>query len=170
MTIIYTLAKELANNEHLNGQWPTLVDEDGDVTSPTRCTQTGNYTLSFDEAVVPYNPWRTPEKLDYMEELEDVEGLPFIGEYNEGETITKAEYEAFLQSTVGGDASKLSAYFEAKVRENTAKISELNEQVGALVDQIAALSYEAGIPVSVDLGNRGSLDLDGPWDSSSAYC
>jgi hypothetical protein len=169
MSILYTLAKELANNDHLNGQWPSLTEEDGEVIVPTRCTQTGNYTLSFDEAVFPFIHWRTKE-LDYMEELEDVEGLPFVGEYGEGETITKAEYEEFLQTVVGGDASKLSAYFEAKVRENTAKIAELNEQVGVLVDQIAALSYEAGLPVSVDLGNRGSLDLDGPWDSSSAYC
>jgi hypothetical protein len=170
MSILYTLAKELANNEHLNGQWPSLTDEDGDVVEPTRCTQTGNWTLSFNEAVFPYEPYRRPGTVEYMEELEDVEGLPFVGEYDEGETITKAEYEEFLQTVVGGDASKLSAYFEAKVRENTAKIAELNEQVGVLVDQIANLAYEAGLPVSVDLGNRGSLSLDGPWDSSSAYC
>jgi hypothetical protein len=170
MSILYTLAKELANNEYMNGKWPSLTDEDGEVIIPTRCTQTGNYTLSFNEPVLPYEPWRNPGTIEYMEELEDVEGLPHIGEYNEGETITKEEYEAFLQTSVGGDASLLSAYFETKVRENTAKISDLNEQVGALVNQIAALSYEAGIPVSVDLGERGSLDLDGPWDSSSAYC
>lgn len=170
MSILYTLAKELAANDELNGVWPSMVDEDGDVITPTRCTQTGNYTLSFDEPVFPYTHWRTPNETSYMEEIEDVEGLPFVGEYNEGETITKAEYEAFLQTAVGGDASKLSSYFETKVRENTAKIAQLNEQVSALVDQIATLSYEAGIPVSVDLGQRGSLDLDGPWDSSSAYC
>lgn len=168
MSIIYALAKELANNDELNGKWPSLVDGD-DVIEPTRCTQTSNYTLSFNEAVLPYTHWRTKE-LCYMEELEDVEGLPFVGEYNEGETISKQEYEEFLQSVVGGDASKLSSYFETKVRENVGKIADLNKQVGVLVNQIAALSYEAGIPVSVDLGNRGSLDLDGPWDSSSAYC
>ena len=168
MSILYTLAKELAANDELNGVWPSLVDGD-EVIEPARCTQTGNYTLSFNEAVLPYTNWRTKE-LCYMEDLEDVEGLPFVGEYNEGETVTKAEYEAFLQAVVGGDASKLSSYFEVKVRENAAKIADLNDQVSILVDQIAALSYEAGIPVSVDLGQRGSLDLDGPWDSSSAYC
>ena len=170
MSILYTLAKELAENEYLNGKWPSLTDEEGELIVPTTCTQTGNYCLSFNETVVPYTPWRKPDTLDYMDELEDVEGLPFIGEYNEGETITKEEYEAFLQAVVGGDASKLSAYFETKVRENAAKIAELNDQVSVLVDQIAALSYEAGIPVSVNLGQRGSLNLDGPWDSSSAYC
>lgn len=169
MTILYTLAKELANNEHLNGAWPTLTAENGEVIVPARCTQTSNYTLSFDEPVFPFVHWRTKE-LDYMEDVEDVCGLPFIGEYGEGETITKEEYEEFIQAVVGGDASKLYGYFQTKERENTAKIAELNVQVGKLVNQIAELSYEAGLPVNIDLGNRGSLDLDGPWDSSSAYC
>lgn len=169
MSIIYILAKELANTEELNGKWPTLTKPDGEVLVPDDCTQTGSMTLAFDEPVFPYIHWRTKE-LDYMEELEDVQGLPYISEYQEGETVTKEEYEQFVQEIVGGDHSKLKEYFQVKTRENVARISELNEQVGKLVNEIATLSAEAGIEATVNLGHRGSLDLDGPWDSSSAYC
>ena len=169
MSIITILAKALVQDEDFNGAWPTRVDEDGDLLVPSRVTQTSNYTLSFNEPVFSYTHYRTKEQC-FMEELEDVEGLPYVGEYNEGETITKAEYEQFLQDVVGGDVSKLSDYLATKTRENVAKISELNEQVGKLVNEIARLSAEAGIEATIDLGARGSLELDGPWDSSSAYC
>lgn len=168
MSIIAILARTLAADD-FDGAWPTRVDEDGELIVPTCVTQTGNMTLSFNEPVFSYTHWRTKEQC-FHECLEDVEGMPFIGEYGEGETITKAEYEAFLQDVVGGDASQLEVYFAAKVRDNVAKISDLNEQVGKLVNEIARLSAEAGIEATIDLGARGSLELDGPWDSSSAYC
>lgn len=160
MSLIYIVAKTLANEEQFNGVWP-------EAASSVR--QVGNYTLEFDEPVYEYTHWRTKE-LTLTSELEDVEGLPFIGEYGEGETVTRKEYEEFIQQVVGGDASKLKEYFAEKQRENVVKIAELNEQVGELVNQIAELAAEAGLPAEIDLGNRGSLDLDGPWDSSSAYC
>lgn len=169
MSIITILAKALVEQEDFNGAWPTRVDEDGDLLVPIRVTQTGSMTLSFNEPVFSYQHYRTGE-VHFHEELEDVEGLPYVGEYNEGETITKAEYEQFIQDTVGGDVSKLAYYLATKTRENVAKISELNEQVGKLVNEIARLSAEAGIEATIDLGARGELDLDGPWDSSSAYC
>ena len=169
MSIITILAKNLVSEEDFNGAWPTRVDEDGELLVPSRVTQTGNSTLSFDEPVFSYRHYSTGE-LHFHEELEDVDGLSHVGEYNDGETITKAEYDQFLQDTVGGDVSKLADYLAMKTRENVAKISELNEQVGKLVNEIARLSAEAGIEATIDLGARGSLDLDGPWDSSSAYC
>lgn len=169
MSIITILAKALVQDEEFNGAWPTRLDDDGELLDPTSCTQTSSYTLSFNEPVFSYTHYRTG-KLCSHECLEDVEGLPYVGEYDEGETITKSEYEQFLQDTVGGDISKLADYLAKKTRENVAKISELNEQVGKLVNEIARLSAEAGIEATIDLGARGSLELDGPWDSSSAYC
>lgn len=170
MSIIQIVAKELAGNEHLNGQWPSITDEDGEVLTATRVYQYGSYTLEFDEPVWPYS-YRGSE-VEYTTEIDDVEGLPHQNPYysDEGDSVTREEYEAYVLATVGGDHSKLAGYFADLVRTNVAKIAELNEQVGKLVDQIADLAYEAGIPAEIDLGGRGSLDLDGPWDSSSAYC
>lgn len=160
MSIIYALAKALAKEEQFNGVWPEPAEQ---------VTQTSTYTLTFDEPVYSYVHWRTKETT-LTEEFEDVSGMPYLNEYNEGETVTREQYEEFVKQVVGGDHSKLSAYFDNISRINTAKIAELNKQVGELVNQIADLAAEAGLPAEVDLGNRGSLDLDGPWDSSSAYC
>lgn len=170
MSIITILAKALAESE-FNGQWPSveIKHADGEICTPSKVTQTSSMTLSFDESVFSYTHYRTGE-VNFHECLEDVEGLPYVGEWDEGETITKEEYEEYLQKVVGGDHTKLTHYFEQKTRENLAKISDLNDQVGKLVNEIAKLSAEAGIEATIDLGHRGSLELDGPWDSSSAYC
>ncbi|MND52507.1 hypothetical protein D3C80_435240 [compost metagenome] len=174
MSLVAIVAKELMMNEHLNGKWPSLVDEDGDVLVASKVTQYGNHTLQFDEPVWPYQHYRTKE-IDYVEEVEDVDGLPWLESPSgwggtEGDTVTREEYEAFVQRVVGGDYSKLEEYFANGEREALKQIAQLNVEVGELVNKIVDIAEPFGIDVSINLGYRGSLDLNGPWDSSSAYC
>lgn len=155
------VAREIGNNEYLNDKWPVGAES---------VRQYGNYTLTFDEAVWPYVGYRSNE-LEYSEDIEDVGGLPWLGNYGgeDGDSLTKAEYEEWVAVNVPQGMS-LASFFEKSDREAAAKIAELNEQVGKLVDQMVAIADATGLPFSVNLGARGSLDLDGPWDSSSAYC
>lgn len=157
------VARELANygenvDEEYHGGWPT--DEEGNPVSHCRV---GGHSIDFGEECLPYNG-------ELYFEIEDVYGLPWLGEYGDWEVVTHREYLEFVNSVVGGDVSKLKEYFADGEQRAVKEIAEINKQIAALVNRMVELSDPYGLEVTVDLGDRGTLDLNGPWDSSSAYC
>lgn len=175
MSIVANVAKALLawdekfeDGTPYHGGWP--LDDEG--TPVAEVTQRGNYTLVFSDVCLPFESYSG----DFMivEEIEDVDGLPWMnpnGWSDDGETVTYEEYLEFVKSvTANGTTEELRAYFTNGERAALAEIAELNKQVGELVNKIVAIATPFGLSVTVDLGQRGGLDLDGPWDSSSAYC
>lgn len=91
----------------------------------------------------------------------EIEGLPYLGDYDEGERFTGEELRTFL-----AENPNLVAQVDQKRRDNIGKIAELNKEVGRLIDEMTELAEEANIDVTIDLGQHGSLDVNSDWDSS----
>ena len=85
----------------------------------------------------------------------------YIEEYENGDTVTKEEYEAFVAAnpTLLEDITALTPI-------NIAKIAALNTQIATMVDEINKLADEIGIDAIIDLGSNGVLSLNSDWDSS----
>lgn len=161
--LVAIVARELFNygdavGEDYHGGWPN--NEDG--VPVAECT-IHSYSISFNEPCLPYND-------GLYEDIEDVEGLPWCDEYSNNGEVTHQEYVDFINNVVGGDVSRLGDYFENGTRAAVQEINKINKEIAKLVDRMVELSEPLGLEVTVDLGERGTLDLNGPWDSSSAYC
>lgn len=98
----------------------------------------------------------------YEEEFDtEIVGLPYLGEYDEGESFTGDQLRALLAKE-----PDLVANIDKAKRENVGKIAELNKQIAALINEMTKLAEEANIGVTINLGQHGSLDPNSDWDSS----
>jgi hypothetical protein len=147
MNFVQRVAFELMENH--NGVWPQLDGHE----APTEVTQVSTYNLEFNVPIYT-SRWGTGCEME-------VDGFGFMGEYEDGETTTREAVEAFIASNPNycrevNDLRRLTV----------GKIAVLNSQVADLINKISELSAEAGIACEINLGKRGSIDLDGDWDSS----
>lgn len=85
--------------------------------------------------------------------IDDVEHLPYKSEYDCSDNITKEEFDEWL-----AENPNWYEELQAARQKNAARIAELNTQIAANIDELTALSEEAGLPVNIDLGQHGSLD------------
>lgn len=101
------------------------------------------------------------EEYDW-EEFEIGTGLNWMDEYDDdGEVVTKAEYDAFTASPT---------WYEdlmAKRPALIAEIADLNKKMAALANKISALAEEAGVDISFNLGQHGDVDPNSErWNAS----
>ena len=139
MELIKAIA--ISIREHCpDGKWPEEA---------TEVTQTGWCTLEFDA------DFKLTYGGDIYEDcyLEDQEHLPYLSEWDSGETITREEYEEWLAANPNWYEIMME-----KRKINMVKIAELNKQVGNMIDEITALAEEACLEINIDLGQHGSLD------------
>jgi hypothetical protein len=148
MNFVQKVAFELMENH--DGVWPQLEGHE----APTEVTQSSTYTLEFDEPIYT-SRWGTGCEME-------VDGFGYMEEYEDGETATREAVEAFIASN-----PNYCQEVDALRRFTVGEIAVLNSQVAVLINKISELSGEAGIACEVNLGKRGSIDLDGDWDSSS---
>jgi len=148
MELMTALVIGLHENEILKGKWPE---------GATECVQTSTYSVYFDEQVVP-SSWRG--EITLYRELE-LDNLPFIKEYDTGDTITKEQYEDFT-------AKNPNFYAELKAYQPEARVEMkgLNEKICAIITEMDKIADRAGIPLNINLGPYGSLDPNSDWDSS----
>ena len=154
MELIRAVAIEFAKDKELNGKWPEAVDGQEQA---TKFTQVSSYEIEFDATIqVIERSYGTYQYSTY-----ECTGLPYIEEYENGDTVTKEEYEAFVAAnpTLLEDITALTPI-------NIAKIADLNTQIAALIDEITELSDQIGIEVNIDLGQHGTLNPNSDWDSS----
>lgn len=149
MELIKALAIALHEDDDHKGKWPEKA---------TEVTQVSAWTVEFDEEVITY---RYSDGRSFTTSELEIEGLPYIEDYETGDTITKEEYENFM-----AEHPTFYADMMARRPELVKKIAELNKQVGALVNEITALAEEAGVEVVINLGQHGELDPNSDWDSS----
>lgn len=98
----------------------------------------------------------------YEEEFDtEIGGLPYLGEYDEGEEFTGEQLRALIAKE-----PDLVANIEKARRENIGKIAELNKEVGRLINEMTQLAEEANVDVTINLGQHGLLDPNSDWDSS----
>lgn len=117
--------------------------------------------VSGEELSVRHVGWKG-EITHYEEEYSfEVDGLPYMEEYDEGESFTGDKLRALLAKE-----PDLVANIEKAKRENVGKIAELNKQIAALINEMTELAEEANLDVTIDLGQHGSLDPNSDWDSS----
>lgn len=150
MELIKCLAVAIKNEEQWNGQWPEPA---------TEVQQASSYCFEFDECVYEYTNYRGEKHS--LSEYEYEDGMPYLEEYDTGDTITKEEYEAFVAAN--------PTWYEDMIQRRpflVAEIARLNKVIAATIDQMTALAEEAGVEVSIDLGQHGSLDPNSDWDSS----
>lgn len=154
--LMRAIATCFKNDAVLQGKWPA-PNEHGEV--PDYIQQTDRWTLSFEFPVLMESYYGTePEE---YEEFNDVEGLPWIDDYDSGDTVTREEFEEWILAN--------PTWFEdmqEAAKRNTGRIAELNKQVAALIDEMTELAEEAGIELEIDLGQHGSLDPDSDWNAS----
>lgn len=117
--------------------------------------------VSGEELSVRYVGWKD-EITHYEEEYTfEVDGLPYVEEYDEGESFTGDQLRALLAKE-----PDLVANIDNAKRDNVGKIVELNKQIAALINEMTELAEEANLEVTIDLGQHGSLDVNSDWDSS----
>lgn len=150
MELIKALAIALHEEEQFNGKWPDPA---------TEVTQVSSYILEFDEPVYKWVSYSGEERSCCA--LDEVSGLSYLDEYESGETITKEEYEAFM-------AANPNFYQEMLARRPSLirEIARLNKVVGTTIDEMTKLADEAGIELTINLGQHGSLDPQSDWNSS----
>ena len=144
------LAVKLA--EHNNGVWPEGCDE----------VEQSNYEIEFEGSSVPQKNWRGE---DVMESLGwECEGdFKYIEEYDNGESCTREEYEAFIAANPTYVADALAARPAA-----IAKIAELNKVAYAAVDEAIKIAHSLNIPYFCNMpAGVADLDENSAWDSSS---
>lgn len=115
----------------------------------TRCEQDCNYGVTF------YN-----EDDDELQDAE-IDNLPKYDDWDGGETVTKAEFDAFMAAH-----PTLREDYAARAAATLEQRKALNVQIGGLIDELTALCAESNVDVSINLGQHGSLDPDSDWDSS----
>ncbi|WOZ57553.1 hypothetical protein [Pseudomonas phage vB_PseuGesM_254] len=103
---------------------------------------------------------------DPFGDLDEVElefnNLPYVEEYDEGDTISAQEYQDFVSKNPNWKEE-----LAAKESTNMALIAEKNKQIAALIDEVTALAEEAGLELEIDVGQHGTLDPYGArWNSS----
>lgn len=150
MQLIKCLALAIKQEEQWNGVWPEPA---------TEVTQTSNYCLDFDEPVYHYTNYRGEAVSTGEYEWED--GMPYIEEYDTGDTITKEEYLAFVEAN--------PTWYEDMIARRpflVQEIARLNKVVASTIDEMTALAEEAGVEVYIDLGQHGGLNPNSDWDSS----
>lgn len=150
MELIKCLAIAIREEEQWEGKWPEPA---------TKVTQTSNYAFTFDEPVYHYTNYRGEAVSTDDYEYED--GMPYVEEYDEGDTITKEEYEAFIAAN--------PTWYEDMLERRpflVQEIARLNKVIATTIDEMTALANEAGVDVYIDLGQHGGLNPDSDWDSS----
>lgn len=150
MELIKCVAMAIKQEEQWGGQWPEPA---------TEVTQNSNYELEFDAPVYKYTNYRG-EKIETGEyEWED--GMPYVEEYDTGDTVTKEEYIAFV-------AKNPNWYEDMLARRPflVQEIARLNKVVGATIDEMTALAEEAGVELYINLGQHGGVNPNSDWDSS----
>lgn len=149
MELIKALVIALHENDDFKGKWPE---------GATEVQQVNSWAVEFDADVITYHYHGGGSRTSSEYELD---GLPYLGEWDTGDTVTKEEYEAFMQAnpTFYTDMIERRPFL---VQE----IARLNKQVGALIDEMTKLADEAGVEVNIDLGQHGSLDPNSDWDAS----
>lgn len=155
MELIRAVAIELAKDEDFNGKWPEAIDGHEQA---TEFTQVSCYEIEFNSIIQKIErSYGTYEYSTY-----EATGLPYIEEYDRGETVTREEYEAYVAEhpNLIDEITKLTPV-------NIAKIAALNTKISAMVDEINVLADEIGIDAVIDLGSNGVLSLNSDWDSSS---
>lgn len=117
--------------------------------------------VSGEELSGRYVGWKG--EITYFEEEYgfEVDGLPYMEEYDEGESFTGDQLRALLAKE-----PDLVANIEKAKRDNVGKIAELNKQIAALINEMTELAEEANLDVTINLGQHGSLDVNSDWDSS----
>lgn len=150
MELIKAVALAFRDDAFFNGVWPEPANS---------LTQACSNYIEFDVEVEMKSHWSDRV---YMDDSYEIENLTHLNWDDEGETITKEEYNQWL-------ADNPNWYEEMmKARQvNIAKIAELNKQIGEMIDQMTELAEEAGLDVSIDLGQHGNLDPNSNWDSSN---
>lgn len=121
-----------------------------------------NYEITFsgENLEVKAAGWRG-EVYDYSKEYTtEIEGLPYLEEYEEEEYTGEN-----LRAVIGAEPD-LVANIEKARRENIGKIAELNKEVGRLINEMTQLAEEANVDVTINLGYHGSLDPNSDWASS----
>ena len=154
MDLIRAVAISILKDSEFGGEWPNAFKEHPQATS---FSQVSNYEIEFDQ---PFDEWESYRGISLYTTYE-VEGMPYIEEYQTGDTVTKEEFEAYLAANPNllEDIANLQPI-------NTAKIAELNKQVGELIDEMTRLADEIGVDVYISLGQHGSLNPNSDWDSS----
>jgi hypothetical protein len=138
MELIKAVALALKENS-VSGTWPE---------GATEC-DVGSTTIEFD---VDFDILYGNSTFNCCV-LEDIEHLPYKSEYDCPDTITKEEFDEWL-----AENPKWYEDLQNARQKNAARIAELNKQIAANIDELTALSEEAGLPVNIDLGQHGSLD------------
>ena len=136
-----------------------LAEDNGGIwpEPATKFTQRNSYELESDEPVNISAKWCGDGEYEDFE----VEGLAYMEEYDDGESITKEEYLQFMQ-----DNPTYLQDLPGRQAAVTAEIARLNKKVGAMIDQMTELAESVALDFSIDLGKNGSLDLNSDWDSS----
>lgn len=150
MELIKCVAMAIQQEEQWNGVWPEPA---------TEVQQVSSYGLEFDAPVYTYTRYNGEVRTTGEYEWDD--GLPFIEEYDTGDTITKEEYVAFITAN--------PTWYEDMLARRpflVQEIARLNKIVGTTIDEMTALAEEAGVELYIDLGTHGRLNPDSDWDSS----
>lgn len=102
------------------------------------------------------NSWMTNVSFDPDGKLKSVE------EYEEGDSVTREEYFAFVEAN-----PNFVADLEEKRKTNVGRIAELNKIAYDAVDEAIKLSHEAGLPYTCSMpASVADLDENSDWDSS----
>lgn len=141
MELIKALAIGLKEDDEFKGAWPE---------GSTQFRQRGTWYGDFQDE-------------DGDEILEEVgfSGMPYVEEYDDGERVTKAEYEAFINANPNW-------YEDMQARRPflIQEIARLNKVIASTIDEMTTLAEEAGVEVCIDLGQHGGLSPNSDWDSS----
>lgn len=150
MNLLKCVAMMIREEEQWGGKWPDPA---------TEVVQVSNYGVEFDEPVYTYTRYNGEVRTTGEYEWDD--GLPYVEEYENGDTITKEEYEAFVTANPN--------WYEDMIARRpflVQEISRINKQVGELIDEMTELAEEAGVELTIDLGQHGGLDPNSDWASS----
>ena len=155
MGLIRAVAITILNDSEFGGKWPEAFN---DYPQPTSFTQVSNYEIEFDQ---PYSEYQSYRGVSPYTTYEVDNGMPYIEEYQTGDTVTKEEFEAYLAANPNllEDIANLQPI-------NTAKIAELNKQIGELINEMTELADEIGVDVYINLGQHGGFNPNSDWDSS----
>lgn len=127
------------------------LDSTGWPVGYSRALQDSSYSVTFSDSVGD------------LDEVElEFNNLPYVEEYDEGDTISAQEYQDFVSKNPNWKEE-----LAAKEVTNMALIAEKNKQIAALIDEVTALAEEAGLELEIDVGQHGTLDPYGArWNSS----
>ena len=144
------LAVKLA--EHNNGVWPEGCDE----------VEQSNYEIVFEGSSVLQKNWRgemVEEALGW-----DCEGdFKYIEGYDNGESCTREEYEAFVAAN-----PTYVVDYQSALPAAVARIAELNKVAYAAVDEAIKIAHSLNIPYFCNMpAGVADLDENSAWDSSS---